>query len=189
MVKACQRSLRRLKTDIIDLYLLHWHGQVPFSETMEAFMALQLAGQIRYYGVSNLDLAEMEQVWSVPGGPAIATNQLLYNLSRRNIEWDLLPWLRERHIPVMAYSPLEQARLMEDAALQDFASRCGMTSSQAALAWLWAKDDIIVIPKTGRRERLQENLGVLRHSLTPEELAELEKLFPPPKGSSSLEML
>ena len=108
-VAACDRSLRRLRTDRIDLYLLHWRGSVPLAETMEAFMALQQAGKIRHYGVSNLDLEDMQELWTVPGGSAVATDQLLYNLVRRGIEWDLLPWLRKHHIPVMAYSPIEQA--------------------------------------------------------------------------------
>jgi aldehyde reductase len=113
-VAACERSWRRLGTDRLDLYLLHWRGNVPFAETMEAFMALQRAGKIRHYGVSNLDLADMQELWSVPGGSAIATNQLLYNLARRGIEWDLLPWLRAHRIPVMAYSPIEQAKLVHN---------------------------------------------------------------------------
>ena len=119
---ACDRSLRRLRTDRIDLYLLHWRGSVPLSETMEAFMALQRAGKIRHYGVSNLDLGDMQELWSVAGGSAVATDQLLYNLARRGIEWDLLPWLRERHVPVMAYSPIEQAKLALEPKLANFAA-------------------------------------------------------------------
>ncbi len=188
-VAACERSLRRLKTDRLDLYLLHWRGDVPLSETVEAFVALQHAGKIRHYGVSNLDLEEMKELWSIPGGQAVQTDQVLYNLSRRNIEWDLLPWLRRRRIPLMAYSPIEQARLVEDPKLVGFARRHGLTAAQAALAWLLAKDDIIVIPKTSRRERLKENLGALGHPLTPAQLSELDRLLPPPSGPRSLEML
>ena len=186
---ACERSLRRLKTDRIDLYLLHWRGSVPFAETIEAFAALQKAGKIRHYGVSNLDLAELRAVWKVPGGQAVAANQLLYNLTRRGIEWDLHPWLRERRVPVMAYSPLEQARLLREPMLKDFATSNGMTPAQAALAWLLSKDDTIVIPKTGRRERLKENLGALERRLDAAQLARLERLFPPPSGPQPLEML
>ncbi len=120
-VLACERSLRRLKTDRIDLYLLHWRGSVPLAETMEAFMALQHSGKIRHYGVSNLDLADMQELWKVPGGSATATNQVLYNLTRRGIEWDLLPQLRARGIPVMAYSPIEQGKLLRNRKLTDFA--------------------------------------------------------------------
>ena len=188
-VAACERSLRRLRTDRLDLYLLHWRGTVPLAETMEAFIALQRAGKICHYGVSNLDLTDMQELWSVPGGPAVQTDQLLYNLTRRGIEWDLLPWLRERRIPVMAYSPIEQARLVRNPKLADFARRHGMTPAQAALAWLLANDNVIVIPRTGRRERLRENLGTLDHQLTKAQLAELDRLFPPPAGPRPLEML
>jgi diketogulonate reductase-like aldo/keto reductase len=186
---ACDRSLRRLKTDRIDLYLLHWRGSVPLAETIAAFMQLQDAGKIRYYGVSNLDLEDMQEVWSVPGGQAVQTDQVLYNLSRRGSEWDLLPWLRERGIPVMAYSPIEEARLLENPKLVGFARRHGLTPAQAALAWLLAQEDVIVIPKTSRRERLKENLAALEHPLTPPQLAELDRLFPPPSGPRPLEML
>ena len=188
-VAACDRSLRRLGTDRIDLYLLHWRGGVPLFETMEAFVALQQAGKIRHYGVSNLDLQDMQELWTVPGGSAVATDQLLYNLARRGIEWDLLPWLRERHVPVMAYSPIEQAKLACGRELANFARRWDMTPAQAALAWLLASDDVIVIPKTSRRERLKENFGALDHRLTPAQVAELDRLFPPPTGPRSLEML
>ncbi len=188
-VAACERSLKRLRSDRIDLYLLHWRGNVPFAETMEAFMTLQKAGKIRHYGVSNLDLEDMQQLLSVPGGEGVATDQLLYNLTRRGIEWDLLPWLRQRHIPAMAYSPIEQAKLARDPKLVDFARRHGMTAAQAALAWLLANDNIIAIPKTGRRERIKENLGALDHPLSKEQLTELDRLFPPPNGSAPLQML
>src|SRR5262245_53860090 len=111
-VVACEHSLRRLKTDRIDLYLLHWRGDVSLAETMAAFTALQEAGKIRHYGVSNFDHADMEELHSVKGGAAVATNQVLYNLERRGIEWDLLPWQRERDIPTMAYSPVGQGKLL-----------------------------------------------------------------------------
>ena len=186
---ACERSLKRMRTDRIDLYLLHWRGNIPLSETIEGFIALQKAGKIRYYGVSNLDLDDMRELFSLPGGEAVATNQLLYNLTRRGIEWDLAPWLREQKIPVMAYSPIEQSRLLSNPKLADFAQRHGMTPAQAALAWLLAKDDIIAIPKTGRRERLKENVGALDHPLTREQVAELDRLFPPPRAPVPLQML
>ncbi len=186
---ACERSLKRLKTDRIDLYLLHWRGNVPLAETMQAFMRLQQAGKIRHYGVSNLDLKDMRELWKAPGGEAVQTNQLFYNLMRRGIERDLLPWLRQRRVPVMAYSPLEQAKLAGNRKLGAFAKRHGMTPAQAALAWLLAHDDVIVIPKTGRRERLRENLGALDHVLTAAQRAELDGLFPPPAGARALDML
>jgi len=188
-VAACERSLQHLKTDRIDLYLLHWRGSVPFAETLEAFDALKKAGKIRHYGVSNLDLAEMKAWWKLAGGNACAANQLLFNLTRRGIEYDLLPWLRERRVAVMAYSPIEQGRLLRDPKFAGFAKRHGMTAAQAALAWLLQKDGVIVIPKTGRRERLKENLGALDKQLDASQLAELDKLFPPPSSAQSLEML
>jgi len=188
-VAACERSLKRLATDRIDLYLLHWRGNVPFAETLEAFAALARAGKIRHYGVSNLDLADMQELWSVPGGRNVQTDQLLYNVVRRGIEWELLPWLRERRVPVMAYSPIEQARLVRNPKLADFARRHGMTPAQAALAWLLANEDVIAIPKSGHRERLKENVGALDHELTAAQLAELDGLFPPPAGPSPLAML
>jgi len=184
---ACERSLRRLKTDRIDLYLLHWRGNVPLAETVEGFEALRAAGKIRHWGVSNLDRDDMEELWA--SSHAAQTNQLLYNLARRGIEWDLLPRLRERRIPVMAYSPIEQARLLKNRALVDFAKRHGMSAAQAALAWLLAKDDVIVIPKAANSAHLRENLASLKIELTPAQLAELERAFPPPAGPSALEML
>ena len=186
---ACERSLERLQTDRLDLYLLHWRGTVPLAETMEAFIALQESAMIRHYGVSNFDLNDMEELWTVPGGSHVATNQLLYNLMRRGIEWDLLPWLRSHQIPVMAYSPIEQAELVENPKLIALAQRIGMTPAQIALAWLLANDDVMVIPKTSRRDRLKENLGALEHRLTAEQMAEVERLFPPPNGPRPLEML
>jgi diketogulonate reductase-like aldo/keto reductase len=186
---ACERSLKRLKTDRIDLYLLHWRGSVPFGETIEAFVALQKAGKIRHFGVSNLDLSAMTEWCRVVGGGAVAANQLLFNLTRRGIEYDLLPWLNKRSVPVMAYSPIEQARLLGDAKLAGFARRYGITPSQAALAWLLSKEGVIVIPKTSRRERLKENLGALDIVFKPNQLDELDRLFPPPKGPQPLDML
>jgi diketogulonate reductase-like aldo/keto reductase len=188
-IAACERSLRRMRTDHIDLYLLHWRGNIPFGETLEGFSALRKAGKIRYFGVSNMDLDDMRELVLLPGGADVATNQLLYNLTRRGIEWDLLPWLRDKRIPVMAYSPIEQARLLSNPKLVDFTKRHGMSPAQAALAWLLAKDGVIAIPKTGRRERVKENIGALDHDLTAEQLDELDSLFPPPKKLTPLEML
>lgn len=188
-VAACERSLRRLGTDRIDLYLLHWRGGVPLAETVAAFQALRQAGKIRHFGVSNLDLGDMEALWRVPGGEQTAVNQLLYNLTRRGIEWDLLPWLRRHHVPLMAYSPVEQAALLRNPRLARFAEQHGMSLAQAALAWLLARDDVIAIPKTSHRERLRENHGALARRLSPAQLAELDAAFPPPRGPRPLEML
>lgn len=186
---ACEASLRRLGTDRIDLYLLHWRGRVPLAETVNAFEALKRDGKIRNWGVSNLDLADMEELIDLPEGKTVASNQLLYNLMRRGIEWDLLPWLRERRIPVMAYSPIEQAKLLRERRLAGFADAQGMTPAQAALGWLLAHEDVIVIPRTGHRERLRENLAALERPLSPEQLAELDRLFPPPSAPKPLEMI
>jgi len=154
MRAACTASLRRLQTDRLDLYLLHWAGPVPIDETVEAFESLQRDGLIRNWGVSNLDTAAMQEFWATPGGRAVQANQVLYNLSRRGIEWDLLPWQRERGIPTMAYCPIEQGRLLRNRKLVDFAKSRNMTPAQAALAWLLTRDDVIAIPKTARLERL-----------------------------------
>ena len=189
MHTACANSLRRLKTDRIDLYLLHWSGSVPLAETVDAFARLQQAGQIRSWGVSNLDTTGMEELGALRGGREVQTNQVLYNLARRGIEGDLLPWLRERHVPLMAYSPIDQGRLLRDRKLVDFAKRHRMTAAQAALGWLLAKDNVIAIPKTSSQARLAENLHALTHPLDVAALTELDGLFPPPNGPVPLEML
>lgn len=186
-ITACEQSLRRLKTDRIDLYLLHWRGDVSLSETMEAFMALQRDGKIRYYGVANFDRSDMQDLWSAPGGQAVATDQVLYNLTRRNAELDLLPWLREHNVPVMAYSPIERSHLVDDPQLIEFARRHERTPTQIALAWLLAADDIIVIPKTSHSEHLQENVEALDKPLTQDQLSELNDLFPAPSVAQPLE--
>ena len=186
---ACERSLRRLATDRIDLYLLHWRGGVPLSESVEALEALRIAGKIRYWGVSNLDMSDMRELDGLSGGGNVAANQLLYNLSRRGIEWDLLPRLRERGVPVMAYSPLEQARLLKNAGLKRLAQAAGRTPAQVALAWLLSREGVIAIPKSADRARVRENLGALEFTLDAAQLAELDRIFPPPRGPQALEML
>jgi aldehyde reductase len=188
-VEACERSLKRLQTDRIDLYLLHWRGQYPLAETLDAFDALQRAGKIRHYGVSNLDLADMQELWQVPHGKQVAVNQLLYNLQRRGIEWDLLPWLRAHGVATMAYSPVEQGRLLKHPQLQDFARRYGLTPAQAALAWLLAQPGVIAIPKSATPARVRENAAARDITLNAEQLAELDRLFAPPTGPSPLDML
>lgn len=187
-IEACERSLKRLKTDRIDLYLLHWRGNAPLAETLEAFSALQKAGKIRHHGVSNLDRDDMQELWGLPGGKACAADQVMYNLARRGIEWNLLPWCRERKMPVMAYCPIERADLQKDQKLAMFANQHGMTWAQAALAWLLSKPDVIAIPKTSRPERLRENYGALKFKLDAVQLAELDRLFPPPRGPGPLDM-
>jgi len=189
MRTACAGSLRRLRTDRLDLYLLHWGGNVPLAETVDAFERLQRAGDIRHWGVSNLDTGAMAELWSLAGGQQVQTNQVLYNLARRGIEWDLRPWLRQRGVPLMAYSPIEQGRLLRQRALVDFARRRGMTPAQAALGWLLAQDDVIVIPKTASPGRLAENVAALAQPLDAAALAELDRLYPPPAGPEPLAML
>ena len=189
MPRSCEASLRRLGVETIDLYLLHWEGSVPIAETVQTFEALQRQGKIRHWGVSNLDADAMQALWQVPGGQAVQTDQILYNLSRRGSEWGLVPWLRERRIALMAYSPIEQGRLLRQRGLVEFARKRAMTPAQAALAWLLAQDGVIAIPKTGQRSRLEENAGALVHPLSPDDLRELDRLFPPPKGPSPLAMI
>lgn len=188
-VAACERSLRRLGTDRIDLYLLHWRGGTPLAETVAAFADLRRDGKIRHWGVSNLDLADMRELVAAPGGGDVATNQVLYNLTRRGIEHDLLPWCRERRIPVMAYSPIEQGRMLAQPALKAVAGRHGATPAQVALAWLTRQDGLIVIPKAARIAHLRENRAAVGLRLSKADLAELDRAFPPPDGPRALEML
>lgn len=185
---ACEASLRRLRTDRIDLYLLHWRGQHAFRDTLEAFVRLQQAGKIRYYGVSNLDTDEMEELQRLPGGSGVQADQVLYNLAQRGIERDLLPWLGSHGMALMAYSPLDEGRLLRHAKLAAFAERLGVTPPQVALAWLLARDGVIAIPKTSHRARLRENLGALEVRLAPEQLAALDVVFPPPAKKVPLQM-
>ena len=186
---ACERSLKRLGTDRIDLYLLHWHGGIPLRETVSGFADLRRAGKIRHWGVSNLDLDEMNALWAVLGGENCATNQLLYNLGRRGIEWDLRPALRTRGVPIMAYSPLEQGRLLGNWALKQVAAARGATPAQVALAWLLQWPDVIVIPKTANLDHVAENRAAADIALTPMEYAALERAFPPPDRKMPLAML
>ena len=189
MPRSCEASLKRLGIETIDLYLLHWEGSVPIAETVQAFEALQRAGKIRHWGVSNLDAEAMQTLWETPGGAAAQTDQVLYNLGRRGIEWDLGPWLRERRVALMAYSPIEQGRLLQQRTLAEFARERAMTPAQAALAWLLAQEGVVAIPKTGSRARLEENAGALAQTLLPVDLQSLDRLFPPPKGPSPLAMI
>jgi len=188
-IAACERSLQRLRTDRLDLYLLHWRGGTPLQETLGAFETLVRAGKIRHFGVSNLGVSDLEELWSLEGGAAAATDQVLYNLTRRGIERDLLPWCRERGVPIMAYSPIEQGRLLRRPELQAVAARHGATPAQAALAWLLRHDDVIAIPKASDARHVRENRAALDLRLTAEDLAALDRAFPPPTGPRPLEML
>jgi diketogulonate reductase-like aldo/keto reductase len=188
-IKACERSLKRLKTDRIDLYLLHWRGRVPLADTLEAFLALQAAGSIRYWGVSNFDVEDMEELFELDGGAHCATDQVLYNLKRRGIEAGLLPWCRGRGMPIMAYSPIEQGRLLRDRTLVSIAARHDATPAQIAIAWVLRQKDMIVIPKAGSEAHVRQNRAALDIKLSEEDLAELDRAFPAPKRPVPLELL
>lgn len=186
--EACERSLRRLKTDVLDLYLLHWRGNVPLQETAEAMEALTKAGKIRHWGVSNLDVADLEEL-----GPYLntcAANQVLYNLEARGAEFDLLPFCLNQLMPAMAYSPLGQGgALLGHPVLARVAKRQGATPAQVALAWTLRNPNVVSIPKAADEKHLRENLGARMMVLTPEDLLELDSAFAPPSRKQSLEML
>ncbi|SCE93704.1 Aldo/keto reductase [Micromonospora chaiyaphumensis] len=187
-VQACRRSLQRLGVDHIDLYLLHWRGSHPLAETIEAFAELVDAGDIGQWGVSNFDLSDMTDLLEA-GGNSCATNQILYNLTRRGPEYDLLPWLREHRIPVMAYSPIEQGRLLGHPQISEVAARHGATPAQVALAWLLGQERIAAIPRSANPEHTRENAEAHDLYLTEEDVAALDTAFPPPAGPQPLEML
>jgi diketogulonate reductase-like aldo/keto reductase len=189
VIAACERSLARLSTDRIDLYLLHWRGSIPLAETLAGFEQLRQDGKIRHYGVSNFDRADMAEWAALRGGESVAANQVLYNLSRRGPEWDLLPWCRERGIAIMAYTPLGQGSLLRDRTLAEVGHRRNATPAQVALAWLLRQQGMIVIPKAARLEHVRDNRGALDVMLTEADLASLDRAFPPPKAKSSLGML
>ena len=186
--RACEASLRRLKTDRLDLYLLHWRGGVPLAETAEAMEALQRAGKILRWGVSNLDVEDMEELIDCDG-EACATNQILYNLSRRGPEHDLLPWMAGRGIPIMAYSPIEQGTLARSEALRAIAAARGVEPLQVALAWVLRRPDLIAIPKASSLEHVRLNRAAADIVLTGEELTALDRAFPPPRRKVPLEMI
>ncbi|APG91669.1 aldo/keto reductase [Sinorhizobium americanum] len=188
-IAACERSLRHLGTDRIDLYLLHWRGGYPLAETVAAFEELKRDGKIIAWGVSNFDVDDMEELISVPEGGNVATNQVLYNLGRRGIEYDLLPWCRDRSVPIMAYSPLDEGRLLHDADLVHIAKAHQATPAQVALAFLKTRAGVISIPKTGSAERSRENRDAMDIHLTAENLAELDRVFPPPRRKMRLEVI
>lgn len=185
---ACESSLRRLRTDRIDLYLLHWRGAVPLAETVEAMQALQAAGRIRHWGVSNLDTDDMRELVQAGGG-ACVTDQILYNLTRRGPERDLLPWLASEGMSAMAYSPVEQGRLLDDADLASIAAEIGTTPSQLALAWVLRHPGVIAIPKASSVGHVRENRAAADIVIPPDTLALLGAAFPPPRGRVPLEML
>ena len=184
---ACEASLRRLKTDRLDLYLLHWPGSVPIGETVSAMEGLVQAGKIRAWGVSNFDVDDLDEMVA-EGGAACACDQVLYNVTRREPEYDLVPWLAGRQMPLMAYSPVEQGRLPKSGALVDVAREHGVSPYQVALAFA-LRDGAIVIPKSGNFAHVRENRAAADLVLTPDDLAALDRAFTPPRGKQALAML
>ncbi len=187
-VAACERSLKRLRIDRIDLYLLHWIGGDPFEETIAAFETLRDQGKIADWGVSNFDLDDL-QSWHEKDGGRCGTNQVMFNLARRGVEFDLLPWMQQHKMPLMAYSPFDRGPLARDHALKAVADRCGATQAQVALAWLLQLPGVVVIPKSADKARLSENFGALKVKLSDADLAELDRAFPPPRRKQSLSIV
>jgi diketogulonate reductase-like aldo/keto reductase len=188
-IKACHASLDRLGTDHLDLYLLHWRGEYPLDDTVAAMEELKAAGRIRAWGVSNFDIGDMEELLEVADGKNCSVNQVLYNLSRRGIEFDLLPWCQEHGIPVMAYSPIEQGRILDNPELIHIAKAYQATPAQVALAFLMEREGVIPIPKTSSPRRLQENREAVDLDISEDDWARLDAAFPPPARKVPLEML
>ncbi|BCJ67677.1 aldo/keto reductase [Polymorphospora rubra] len=188
-VNACERSLRRLGTDRIDLFLLHWRGSVPLEETITAMTTLVTEGRIRHWGVSNFDLPDLVELTSLPGGTAVEANQVLYNLGNRGIEWELLPRCREAGLPVMAYSPLGRGRVLGDPALREVAIRHDAKPAQVALAWTLRQEGVCAIPKASTPGHIQDLWGAFDLRLSGDDLTMLDRAFPPPNGQTTLEML
>lgn len=189
VIAACNRSLKRLNTDYLDLYLLHWRGTTPLSETLAAFETLKQAGKIENYGVSNFDIDDMKEVTYLSKAKSIAVNQVLYNLTRRGIELDLLPWCQERNIPIMAYSPIEQGRLMGHKLLKQIAKQKGASEAQVAIAWLLHQENVIVIPKASKITHVEQNYAACDIRLSQEDIAKLEMAFPQPDRPIPLQIL
>jgi diketogulonate reductase-like aldo/keto reductase len=186
---ACERSLKRMKTDRIDLYLLHWRGGTPFEETVRGFEALQEDGKIRNWGVSNMDTDDMEELLEAQGGENCTVNQILYNLTRRGAEYDLLPFQQKTEIPIMAYSPIEQGRLPRTGALAEIGAKHRVDPFTIALAWLLRRPDVVAIPKATNPDHVRANRAAADIVLDAEDLAALDKAFPPPTRKRPLEML
>jgi diketogulonate reductase-like aldo/keto reductase len=184
--QACERSLKRLRTDRIDVYLLHWRGNIPLADTVAGFEELRKSGKIVSWGVSNLGVSDMEELAGIPGGENCTVNQVLYNLDERGLEFDLLPSCRRRQVPLMAYSPLFQGALGGKKALAEVAKRHGKSPAQIALAWCLRHPDVVVIPKTAKKARVDENLAALDIKLSADDLAALDRGFPPPTKATPL---
>jgi diketogulonate reductase-like aldo/keto reductase len=187
-VTACERSLKRLRTERIDLYLLHWRGGVPLQETVEAFEHLRQRGRIRHWGVSNFDVDDLRELWEADDGERCAANQVYYSAGRRGIEFDLLPWQRRQRLPVMAYCPIDQGALAGSRALQAVARARGATAAQVALAWVLRQPEVIAIPKAVQAAHLRDNLAAASIELAAAELAQIDAAFPPPVRKQPLAM-
>ncbi len=188
MQAACERSLKRLKTDRLDLYLLHWQGQHPIAETIAGFEKLKADGKILRWGVSNFDLEDMEEVVAAMGGAACASNQVLYNLNTRGVEFNLAPWMAARTMPLMAYSPVDRGDLADHAALRPIAQKHGASPAQIALAFLLAQPNVIAIPKASSPQHLRANAAALEIALDGDDFVALDRAFPPPKKKQQLGM-
>ena len=188
-IRACENSLQRMEIESIDLYLLHWPGNHPLESTVSAFEQLKTDGKIKHWGVSNFDTSDMQELYGIPEGKNCQINQVLYNLSRRGIEWDLLPWCRSMGLPIMAYSPIEQGRLLENKKLKALASEIGVSAAQLSIAWSIRKNDIITIPKASNLEHVGQNIDAWAIKLERAILHELDKLFEPPVRKKGLDIL
>jgi diketogulonate reductase-like aldo/keto reductase len=188
--KACERSLKRLCIDAIDLYLLHWRGSVPLAETVEAFEKLRVAGKIRHWGVSNFDVEDMKELLAIENGSVCAANQVLYHVGERAIESDLLPWSQKNKMPIMAYSPVGHGRgLLENPTLKKIAKRHDAAPAQIALAWVLREPNVIAIPKASSEKHVRDNARSIDIELTKSDLADLDRAFPPPESKQPLPML
>jgi diketogulonate reductase-like aldo/keto reductase len=189
IVTSCENSLRRLRVDHVDLYLLHWRQSENLSVVVETFTELAAAGKIRHWGVSNFDVADLQELESLVGGKNVASNQVLYNVTRRGIEFDLLARARTRGINVMAYTPIEQGRILGNTALREIARRHNVTPAQIALAWTIRAEGVLAIPRSGSAAHTRENAAAADIALTPRDLQEIDRAFPPPKKARPLEMI
>jgi diketogulonate reductase-like aldo/keto reductase len=189
VVAACDRSLKRLRTDRLDVYLLHWRGAIPIAETVAGFEDLVAQGKIVSFGVSNFDTPDMAELWDTPGGSAATVNQILYNPTRRGAEFELLPWCRDHAVAVMAYSPVEQGRVLANPTLRRLATARGCSPAQLVIAWVLRQAGVVAIPKAARIEHVRENAAALEIVLTGDEIAAIDREFPPPKRRVPLELL
>lgn len=188
-IRACENSLQRMEIENIDIYLLHWPGSHPLEGTIAAFEKLRLDGKIRYWGVSNFDINDMQELYKLPAGKNCQINQVLYNLSRRGIEWDLLPWCQSMRLPIMAYSPLEQGRLLNDQRLEDISKEAGVSVAELSIAWTMRFQDVVSIPKASSLKHVEQNINAWNVSLPNSILSALDKAFEPPMGKKGLDVL